>query len=55
MLTAALVHGAAGAWIAIEDYTADRARRRRRMGLLAALTALLLAIGWATLAVAILG
>jgi len=55
MLTAALVHGAAGAWIAIEDYTADRARRRRRLGLLAAATALLLATGWATLAVAILG
>jgi succinate dehydrogenase hydrophobic anchor subunit len=55
MLTAALVHGAAGAWIAIEDYTADRVRRRRRLGLLAAATALLLAIGWATLAVAILG
>lgn len=55
MLTAALAHGAAGAWIAIEDYTADRGRRRRRLAVLAAGTALLLAIGWTTLAVAILG
>lgn len=55
MLTAALAHGAAGAWIAIEDYTTDRVRRRRWLAALAAATALLLAVGWATLAVAILG
>lgn len=55
MLTAALAHGAAGAWIAIEDYTADRVRRRRWLAALGAGTALLLAVGWATLAVAILG
>ena len=55
MLTAALAHGAAGAWIAIEDYTPDRVRRRRRLAALGVGTALLLAIGWTTLAVAILG
>lgn len=55
MLTTALVHGAAGVWIAIEDYTADRARRRRAVAALAGGTALLLALGWLTLAVAILG
>jgi len=54
MLTAALAHGAAGVWIAIEDYTADPVRRRRVLAVLVAGTALLLALGWITLAVAIL-
>jgi len=55
MLTAAMVHGAAGVWIALEDYTVDRARRRRAIVALGAVTAALLALGWLTLAVAILG
>jgi succinate dehydrogenase hydrophobic anchor subunit len=55
MLTAALVHGAAGVWIAIEDYTVGAARRRRALGALVAGTALLLAIGWITLVVVIVG
>jgi succinate dehydrogenase hydrophobic anchor subunit len=52
MLTTALVHGAAGVWIAIEDYTPDRRRRRRRQAALAGTCAVLLALGTLTLAIA---
>jgi succinate dehydrogenase hydrophobic anchor subunit len=52
MLAAALVHGAAGVWIAIEDYTPDRRRRRRRQAALTGTSAVLLALGTLTLAIA---
>jgi succinate dehydrogenase hydrophobic anchor subunit len=52
MLAAALVHGAAGVWIAIEDYTPDRRRRRRRQAALTGSCAVLLALGTLTLAIA---
>lgn len=54
MLTAALAHGAAGAWVAIEDYTPAGARRRRLHRLLVAVSALLFVAGTATIAAAIL-
>jgi succinate dehydrogenase hydrophobic anchor subunit len=52
MLAAALVHGAAGVWIAIEDYTPDRERRRRRQAALTGASAVLLGLGTTTLAIA---
>jgi succinate dehydrogenase hydrophobic anchor subunit len=52
MLAAALVHGAAGVWIAIDDYTPDRRRRRRRRAALAGTCAVLLALGTLTLVIA---
>lgn len=52
MLATALVHGAAGVWIAIEDYTPDRRSRRRRQAALAGTSAVLLALGTLTLAIA---
>ncbi len=53
MLASALVHGTAGIWIAIEDYTADMTRRRRRHTALLAVSAVLLGLGSCTLAVAV--
>jgi succinate dehydrogenase hydrophobic anchor subunit len=52
MLASALVHGAAGVWIAIEDYTAEAARRRPRQAALVAISAVLLALGSLALVVA---
>jgi succinate dehydrogenase hydrophobic anchor subunit len=52
MLAAALVHGAAGVWVAIEDYTPDLRRRRRRQVALTGACAVLLALGTLTLAIA---
>jgi succinate dehydrogenase membrane anchor subunit len=52
MLAAALVHGAAGVWVAIEDYTPDHRRRRRRQASLTGACAVLLALGTLTLAIA---
>jgi succinate dehydrogenase / fumarate reductase membrane anchor subunit len=52
MLATALVHGAAGAWVAIEDYTPDRRRRRRRQAALTGASAVMLALGTLTLAIA---
>jgi succinate dehydrogenase hydrophobic anchor subunit len=45
MLTAAMLHGAAGVWIAIEDYTRDAKKRRRRQRALVAISSLLLVSG----------
>lgn len=53
MLASALVHGAAGTWIAIEDYTQDPGRRRRRQIALVALSAGLLVLGTVGLVVAV--
>jgi len=55
MLTSAIAHGAAGIWIAIDDYTASGARRRALQRLLVAVSAVLLALGTATISAAILG
>jgi succinate dehydrogenase hydrophobic anchor subunit len=55
MLSAAFAHGAAGIWVLVDDYTADRGRRRRRRTALVAGCAALWAIGSALLAVAVLG
>ena len=52
MLAAALVHGAAGVWVTIEDYTPDRGRRRRRQAALTGASAVMLARGTVTLALA---
>ena len=52
MLAAALIHGAAGVWIAVEDYTPDRRRRLRRQAALVGTSAVLLALGTLTLAIA---
>jgi succinate dehydrogenase hydrophobic anchor subunit len=52
MLAAALVHGAAGVWVTIEDYTPDRGRRRRRQAVLTGASAAMLALGTVTLAIA---
>jgi succinate dehydrogenase membrane anchor subunit len=52
MLAAALVHGGAGVWITIEDYTPDRGRRRRRQAVLTGASAAMLALGTVTLAIA---
>lgn len=52
MLASALVHGAAGVWIAIEDYTVETVRRRRRQVALVGISAVLLALGTVALAVA---
>lgn len=54
MLATALGHGAAGVWIAIEDYSPEPAGRRRRQAGLVAATLALLAVGLLTMAVAIL-
>ena len=54
MLLCALLHGAAGTWIALEDYTPEPARRRRRQLVLAGLTAAFALVGVATVSVAIL-
>lgn len=52
MLATALFHGAAGVWIAVEDYTPEPARRRRRKWVLATITVLLFALGTTTIAAA---
>jgi succinate dehydrogenase hydrophobic anchor subunit len=52
MLAAALVHGAAGMWIAIEDYTPEGRSRRGRQAALTGVCAVLLALGTLTLAIA---
>ena len=52
MLAAALIHGAAGVWIAIEDYAPEGRSRRRRQAALIGACAVLLALGTLTLAIA---
>jgi succinate dehydrogenase hydrophobic anchor subunit len=53
MLTAAMLHGAAGVWIVIEDYTPDRKKRRRYQRLLVSISALLFVLGLTVIAAAI--
>jgi succinate dehydrogenase hydrophobic anchor subunit len=53
MLASALVHGAAGVWIAIEDYTVDAVQRRRRQLALVAISAVLMMLGTLALALAV--
>jgi len=55
MLAAALAHGTAGIWVAIEDYTPSPAARRRRQWALLALAAVLFVLGSVTIARVILG
>lgn len=50
MLATALFHGAAGVWIAVEDYSPDEPARRRRQLVLVAVTLALLVLGTVTLA-----
>ncbi|MDQ3911723.1 MAG: succinate dehydrogenase hydrophobic membrane anchor protein [Actinomycetota bacterium] len=45
MLTAALLHGAAGVSISIEDYTPDSRKRKRRQRLLVLISTLLFVLG----------
>jgi succinate dehydrogenase hydrophobic anchor subunit len=52
MLAAALAHGAAGVWIAIDDYTPAAAQRARRRSILLGLSALALALGTLTIVAA---
>jgi succinate dehydrogenase hydrophobic anchor subunit len=52
MLAAALAHGAAGVWIAIDDYTPAAAQRTRRRSILLGLSALALALGTLTIVAA---
>jgi succinate dehydrogenase / fumarate reductase membrane anchor subunit len=54
MLASALVHGAAGVWIAIEDYSADPARRRRRQTILVGVSVVLLVLGTFALVAAVI-
>ena len=49
LLAAALFHGAAGIWIAVEDYSPDPLRRRRRQRVLVAVTLAMLVLGTVTL------
>lgn len=53
MLSAAMLHGAAGVWISIEDYTPDAKKRKQRQRLLVWISALLFALGSITIVVAI--
>ena len=53
MLTAAMLHGAAGVWIIIEDYTPDPDKRRRRQRLLVSSSTLLFVLGLVVIAAAI--
>lgn len=53
MLTAAMLHGAAGVWNAIEDYTPDHEKRRRRQRLLVYISTLLFVLGLVVIAAAI--
>ena len=52
MLTAAITHGAAGVWIAIDDYTPELASRSVRRSILVVLSAATLAIGTMTIVLA---
>ena len=52
MLATAMLHGAAGVWIGIEDYTPDERKRKRRQRLLVLISALLFIVGLITMAVA---
>lgn len=54
MLASAVTHGAAGVWIAIEDYTGVGPRRRWLHGLLVVASLLVFALGTVTIAIAIL-
>jgi succinate dehydrogenase hydrophobic anchor subunit len=53
MLTAAMLHGVAGVWIIIEDYTPNREQRRRHQRLLVSISALLFVFGLIVIAAAI--
>lgn len=55
MLASAVVHGAAGVWIAIDDYTPVGPRRRGLHWLLLVVAALVFIVGTATITTAILG
>ena len=55
MLASAILHGAAGVWITIDDYTPIGARRRRLHRLLVAVSALVFVAGTLTITAAILG
>lgn len=52
MLATAITHGAAGVWIAIDDYTPNAASRSRRRQVLIGLSAVALALGTVTLVIA---
>jgi succinate dehydrogenase hydrophobic anchor subunit len=52
MLAAAITHGAAGLWIAIDDYTSLLTARRRRRRVLLGISALALALGTLTIVAA---
>lgn len=49
MLAAAIAHGAAGLWIAIDDYSSDPASRLRRHRALLAVSLVAVSIGTATI------
>lgn len=53
MLSAAILHGAAGVWISIEDYTPDEKKRKQRQRLLIWTSTLLFALGSVTIAIVI--
>jgi succinate dehydrogenase hydrophobic anchor subunit len=52
MLVAAVAHGAAGVWVAIDDYTPELAARRRRRRVLIGISAVALALGTITIVAA---
>jgi succinate dehydrogenase hydrophobic anchor subunit len=52
MLAAAITHGAAGLWIAIDDYSSATTARRRRHHVLLGISTVALAVGTLTIVVA---
>ncbi|HEY7032314.1 MAG TPA: succinate dehydrogenase [Thermomicrobiales bacterium] len=52
MLLCAIAHGAAGVWVAIDDYTPETAGRRRRHRVLLGISAVALALGTITIVAA---
>jgi succinate dehydrogenase hydrophobic anchor subunit len=53
MLAAAVIHGASGVWIAIDDYTPEQTARGLRRSILIGVSALALALGTVTIAVGV--
>jgi succinate dehydrogenase hydrophobic anchor subunit len=53
MLATAVIHGASGVWIAIDDYTPEQTRRRLPQSILIGVSALALMLGTVTIAVGV--
>lgn len=55
LLVTAIVHGASGVWVAIDDYTPSRTRRRARRAVLVAVSAIVVALGSIAIVVVTVG